>query len=48
MKAIAAANNVTIVGITETIQPPGYTFQEWMGAEYLALANALNANTLGQ
>ncbi len=48
MKAIAAANNVTIVGITETIQPSGYTFQEWMGAEYLALANALNANTLGQ
>jgi zinc/manganese transport system substrate-binding protein len=48
MKAIAAANNVTIVGITETIQPPGYTFQEWMGAEYVALANALNANTLGQ
>jgi zinc/manganese transport system substrate-binding protein len=48
MKAIAAANNVTIVGITETIQPPGYTFQQWMGAEYLALANALNANTLGQ
>jgi len=48
MKAIAANNNVTIVGITETIQPSYYTFQEWMGAEYLALANALNANTLGQ
>lgn len=48
MKAIAAANNVTIVGITETIQPSSYTFQEWMGAEYLALANALNANALGQ
>ena len=48
MKAIAAQYNVTIVGITETIQPPNYNFQTWMGAEYLALYNALNANTLGQ
>lgn len=48
MKVIAAENNVTVIGITETIQPPNYTFQAWMGAEYLALYNALNANTLGQ
>jgi zinc/manganese transport system substrate-binding protein len=48
MKAIAADNNVTIVGVTETIQPPGVTFQTWMFAEYLQLQNALNANALGQ
>jgi zinc/manganese transport system substrate-binding protein len=48
MKAIAAANNVTVVGITETIQPPGEEFEVWMNAEYLALANALNSKTLGQ
>jgi zinc/manganese transport system substrate-binding protein len=48
MKAIAAANNVTIIGVTETIQPPNYTFQVWMGAEYLSLQNALDANALGQ
>lgn len=48
MKAIAAANNVSVVGITETVQPPTYTFEQWMGAEYLALYNALNANALGQ
>jgi zinc/manganese transport system substrate-binding protein len=48
MKTIAAANNVTVVGITETIQPSSYTFQAWMGAEYLTLANALDADTLGQ
>jgi zinc/manganese transport system substrate-binding protein len=48
MKAIAASHNVTIVGITETIQPSYYTFQEWMGGEYEALSNALNANALGQ
>jgi zinc/manganese transport system substrate-binding protein len=47
LKAIAAANNVTIVGVTETIQPPGVTFEVWMNAEYLALENALNAGALG-
>jgi len=48
MKSVAATHNVTVVGITETIQPPTYTFQEWMGGELEALTNALNANTLGQ
>ncbi len=48
MKTIAANSNTTVVGITETIQPPTYTFQEWMGAEYLQLYNALNAKALGQ
>ena len=48
MKAIAAQYNVTEIGITETIQPPNVSFQTWMGAEYLELYNALNANTLGQ
>jgi zinc/manganese transport system substrate-binding protein len=48
MKAIAAANNVSVVGVTETIQPPDVTFQVWMNSEYLSLQNALNANALGQ
>jgi zinc/manganese transport system substrate-binding protein len=48
MKAIAAANNVTIVGVTETIQPPGISFQTWMYGQYLALYNALNSGQLGQ
>ncbi|MCI4358305.1 MAG: zinc ABC transporter substrate-binding protein [Thermoplasmata archaeon] len=48
LKAIAAAHNVTIVGVTETIQPPGVDFQTWMDAEYLQLYNALNANALGK
>ena len=47
MKAIAADNNMTVLGITETVQPPTASFQEWMGAEYLALYNALNARVLG-
>ena len=53
MKTVAADSNTTIIGITETIQPPAVdgmntTFQEWMGSEYLQLYNALNARTLGQ
>jgi len=48
MKTIAAQNNASLIGITETIQPPDYSFQAWMSAEYLELYNALNANTLGQ
>ena len=52
MKSIAAANNVTVVAISETIQPPevdkvNVTFQDWMGSQYLALYDALNAKTLG-
>ncbi len=48
MKSVAAANNVTILGVTETIQPPGVTFQTWMESEYLQLQNDLNAKALGQ
>ena len=48
LRSIAAENNVTTIGVTETIQPPGVSFQVWMNAEYLQLYNALNAGRLGQ
>ena len=48
MKQIAAAHNVTTIFVTETLQPPGNTFQEWMLTEFNNLENALNANALGQ
>jgi zinc/manganese transport system substrate-binding protein len=48
MKVIATQNNVTVVSVTETIQPPDVSFQEWMNAELIVLQNALNAKTLGQ
>jgi zinc/manganese transport system substrate-binding protein len=47
MKTLAAQNNVTVIGVTETIQPPDVLFQVWMNAELLLLQNALNPN-LGQ
>lgn len=48
MKAIAAEQNIPIVGVTETIQPSDTSFQVWMNAELLNLQNALNAQSLGQ
>lgn len=48
MKRLAAAQNIPIVGITETIQPPNVNFQDWMNGELTQLENALNASKLGQ
>lgn len=47
MKTIATNHNVTIIGITETIQPTSSTFQEWMYSELSALYNALNSRASG-
>ncbi|MGI0072840.1 MAG: metal ABC transporter solute-binding protein, Zn/Mn family [Nitrosotalea sp.] len=48
IKTLAAQRGIPIVGVTETIQPPDVSFQDWMNAELLQLQNALNANALGQ
>jgi zinc/manganese transport system substrate-binding protein len=48
MKKLAADASIPTIGITETIQPPDATFQEWMNAQLLQLQNALNAKALGQ
>jgi zinc/manganese transport system substrate-binding protein len=47
IKKLAADNNIPIVGVTETVQPPDTTFQDWMNAELISLENALNAKALG-
>jgi zinc/manganese transport system substrate-binding protein len=47
MKQIATQYNITIVGVTETIQPPDVPFQVWMNSELINLQNGLNANALG-
>jgi zinc/manganese transport system substrate-binding protein len=48
MKSLAAQNDIPIVGVTETIQPPDVQFQVWMNAELISLQNGLNADALGQ
>jgi zinc/manganese transport system substrate-binding protein len=47
MKAIAAEHNVTTMFVTETIQPPGVSFQTWMLGELDSLQDALNSQALG-
>ena len=48
IKALAAKEGIPIVGVTETIQPPDTSFQDWMNGELLSLQNALNAQALGK
>jgi zinc/manganese transport system substrate-binding protein len=48
MKKLAVNNGVPVIGVTETIQPPDVSFQDWMNAELITLQNALNTKTLGR
>ncbi len=48
IKGMAASDNVTTTFVSETIQPPDTSFQDWMYGEYNNLENALNAYELGQ
>lgn len=42
VRGIAAAHHIPVIGVTETIQPPGQNFEQWFGAELAALSRALN------
>jgi zinc/manganese transport system substrate-binding protein len=42
----AAARDIPVVGVSETLQPESATFQDWQLAQLLALENALNADAL--
>ncbi len=48
METLATQYNVTVVGITETMQPLNSTFQDWMNTELISLQNALNQKALGR
>ena len=48
MKKLATDNNIPIVGVTETIQPPNTTFQDWMNSQTIDLLNAINSQSFGQ
>lgn len=43
MRNLAAEQGIPVVGITETIQPPDVSFQDWMNSELISIQNALNA-----
>jgi zinc/manganese transport system substrate-binding protein len=44
IKTLAARAKIPAVGVTETIQPPDATFEQWFGAELADLQNALDAS----
>jgi zinc/manganese transport system substrate-binding protein len=48
LKEEAAQQNIPVIGVSETIQPPIATFEEWMDGQLNALINGLNAGVLGQ
>jgi zinc/manganese transport system substrate-binding protein len=41
LKTMAAHQGIPVVGVTETIQPPGTRFEDWMVSELTALQTAL-------
>ncbi len=43
MRKLAAAQGIPVVGITETIQPPTLSFEDWMSGELADIQNALMA-----
>jgi zinc/manganese transport system substrate-binding protein len=45
VRGIAASHHIPVVGVTETIQPPGQSFERWFGGEVAALARALNGGS---
>jgi len=47
LEGLAGINNVTLTYVSETIQPPDTSFQDWMYGQYNSLINALNASVLG-
>lgn len=48
LKQLAAQQNIPVVGVSETMQPPDTTFQDWQYAQLLTLQNALTANELSK
>lgn len=48
LKAAAAQADIPVVGVSETIQPPIDSFEQWMTGQLSGLSNALNAQALGQ
>ena len=46
IRHLAAAADIPVVGVSETLQPESARFQEWQLAQLLALENALNADAL--
>lgn len=47
IKQVATQYQIPIADVSETVQPPGLTFQAWQGGEVAQLQNCLNSIALG-
>jgi zinc/manganese transport system substrate-binding protein len=45
MRQLAAEHHIPVVGVSETIEPSGQSFEQWFGGELSALDHALNGGT---
>ena len=48
LKQEAASRNIPVVGVSETIQPPNASFEQWMVGQLDSLITALNTGNLGK
>ncbi len=48
MRQAATQQHIPVVGVSETLQPAGATFQDWQVAQLTTLQNALNSSALIQ
>jgi zinc/manganese transport system substrate-binding protein len=48
IKKLAASQGISVVGITETIQPPNLSFEDWMNGQLITLQSTLNIKNSGQ
>ena len=48
MKKIANEQLIPLIGVSETIQPPTQSFQDWMSSELTNLEDTLNKSNLGR
>ncbi|TMD01863.1 MAG: ABC transporter substrate-binding protein [Chloroflexi bacterium] len=48
VRHLAQANDIPVVGVSETLQPETVTFQDWQLAQLIAIENALNADALSR
>jgi zinc/manganese transport system substrate-binding protein len=47
IKSVATQYEIPIADVSETLQPPGFTFQQWQGGQVAQLQNCLNSVALG-
>jgi zinc/manganese transport system substrate-binding protein len=45
MRQLAEEHHIPVVGVSETIEPSGQSFEQWFGGELTALSHALDGGT---